>query len=178
MLGGLGMIADGPADRARAALCDDATRSNAEIALAIGASVDQVGDVRRALAALGVVEPLREPRRAFPQHVPLPRAPRSLQEGSCVGHPNARWWVSDDPAERELARRICDGCHVKAACRDWALRAVPASDTAIYAGTTAAARRRLRRALGITRPNAVVAINARKTCCPECGLPLSGDNLI
>jgi transposase-like protein len=68
---------------------------------------------------------------------------------------------------------------VKDACRDWALRAIPASDTSIYAGTTtAAARHRLRRALGIIRPNAVSAINAAKATCPECGLPLSGTNAI
>jgi hypothetical protein len=31
-------------------------------------------------------------------------------------------------------------------CRDWAVEAVPACDTAIYAATTAAGRARLRRA--------------------------------
>jgi hypothetical protein len=87
--------------------------------------------------------------------------------------------VSDDPAERTHARIVCiTECHVAQACLSWALRAVPTSDSAIYAGTGPSERRALRAQLGITRPNAVTAINAAKTVCPECGLPLSGPNLV
>ncbi len=63
-------------------------------------------------------------------------------------------------------------------CLDWALRAVPAGDPAIYAGTGPSERRLLRAQRGLARPNAVQAINAAKACCPACGLPLSGGNLI
>lgn len=166
------------ADLARSALLDDATRSNPEIASALGITTDQVGDVRRRLVDLGVLAPQRVPRPSLPQHVPMPRSPRILTEGHCAGHEHPGWWTSDDPAERELATQVCQSCHVSAQCLDWALRSVPIADTAIYAGTTASQRRRLRAQLGITRPNATAAINAAKTTCPECGLPLSGSNLI
>jgi hypothetical protein len=171
-------IAPSPADRCRLAWADDPDASTAEIALRARATVAQAGDVRRALADLGVLEPLREPRRAFPQHVPLPRSPRILAEGRCVGWPPPVPWVSDDRAERDRAREICAGCHVQPACLSWALRAVPVDDNAIYGGTGPGQRRRLRAERGIARPNAVAVINAAKQCCPECGLPLSGDNLI
>jgi hypothetical protein len=167
------------ADRCRAALRDDATRSNAEIAESEHVTTAQVAGVRRALENLGAIATQPVPPARFPEHVPLPRSPRVLMEGACVGHPDARWWVSDNQGERELARRVCDdSCHVKAPCLSWALRAIPASDTSIYGGTTAAARRRLRRALGIVRQNSVVMINAAKTACPSCGEALSGQNLI
>jgi hypothetical protein len=172
---------DGPssaADRARLGLVDDCTRSNAEIALAVQATPEQVASARRALISYGVIPPLREPRRAFPQHAPLPRSPRVLAEGACVGVIPSPW-VSDDPAERTHARLICiTQCHVASACLSWALRAVPVGDTAIYGGTTASERRVLRTAYGLQRPNGVTAINAAKTCCPACGLPLAGENLI
>jgi hypothetical protein len=166
------------ADLARSALLDDATRSNVEIAAALGITPDQVGGVRRSLVDLGAILPQRVSRPSFPQHVPMPRSPHILQQGHCVGHPHPGWWTSDDPAERELAIQVCQSCHVAAPCLDWALHAVPSQDTAIYGGTTASQRRRLRAERGITRPNATAAINAAKTTCPECGLTLSGSNLI
>jgi hypothetical protein len=171
------MTAGGPADRARVALLDDASRSNREIALAIGATTAQVAGVRRALVSYGVLAPLREPRRAFPAPVPMPRQPW-LAEGACVGHPHAHWWTSDITRERDLARQVCGGCHKAPACLFWALRAIPTSDSAIYGGTGPGQRRKLRKMLGITRPNAVAAVNAAKECCPACGLPLAGENLI
>jgi Transcription factor WhiB len=171
-------IAASPADRARAALLDDHTLTNAEVALRARAAPAQVASVRRALASYGVIPPASPPRRSFPAHVPLPRSPRVLAEGACVGVVPSPW-TSDDPADRTRARLTCiTGCHVAAACLSWALRAVPASDSAIYAGTGPSERRQLRAAAGLQRPNAVTAINAAKTCCPECGLPLSGENLI
>ena len=171
------MTAGGPADRARAALLDDASRSNREIALAIGATTAQVATVRRALVSYGVLAPLRLPPARFPEHVPMPRQPW-LAEGACVGHPHAHWWTSDDRAERDCARRVCGGCHKAPACLFWALRAIPTSDSAIYAATGPGQRRKLRKMLGITRRNATASINAAKECCPACGLPLAGDNLI
>jgi Transcription factor WhiB len=116
---------------ARAALIDDPTRTNAEIALAEGADVAQVGDVRRRLEGLGVIAPHRVPPARFPQHVPMPRQPWQLTEGACVGHPHAGWWTSDVPAERESARLICATCHVADACLAWALDAIPGDDSAI-----------------------------------------------
>src|SRR5262245_14806026 len=110
------------------------TRSNAEIALAVQATPEQVASARRALVSFGVIPAQREPRRAFPQHVPLPRSPRILAEGACVGVIPSPW-TSDDPANRTRARLICMDCHVQAACLSWALRAVPTDDSAIYAGT-------------------------------------------
>lgn len=158
-------------------LCDDATLTNAEAAAMACASVAQAGDVRRRLIALGVLEPQREPRRAFPVRLPLPPMPW-LAEAPCVGHPK-HWWTSDDPGERASAKAVCrTACHVRESCLSWSLRAVPVGDSAIYGGTGPAERRRLRAQRGITRPNAVAAINARKTWCPECGEALSGENLI
>jgi hypothetical protein len=171
-------LSPSPADRCRLAWAADADASTAEIALRARATVAQAGDVRRALEDYGVLAPRRESRRAFPQHVPLPRAPRILAEGRCVGVVPSPW-TSDDPGERAHARIVCmTECHVAAACLDWALRAIPSDDSAIYAGTGPSERRRLRAERGITRRNAVAAINAAKQDCPECGLPLAGENLI
>jgi hypothetical protein len=167
-----------PADRCRLVLLDDASLSNREVAALARATTAQAADVRRRLTGLGVLAPQRVVTARFPQHVPLPRSPRILAEGACVGVIPSPW-VSDDPGDRTRARLICiTECHVASACLSWALRAVPADDSAIYAGTGPSERRALRAQLGLRRPNAVVAINAAKTCCPECGLPLSGENLI
>ena len=171
-----------PSDRARAALLDDSTRSNREIALAARCTATQAASVRRALEDRAVIPPNRAPPPArFPGHVPMPRSPRVLTEGLCVanGHPSPDAWAEPRHPDRELARMLCiEACHVQQICLSWALRAVPVSDTAIYGGATRSQRTVLRRQRGITRPNATTAINARKTCCPECGLPLSGENLI
>jgi Transcription factor WhiB len=167
-----------PADRCRLVLLDDASLSNAEVARLADAKPAQAGDVRRRLTGLGVLAPQRVVTARFPQHAPLPRSPRILAEGACVGVMPSPW-VSDDPAQRTHARVICiTQCHVAGACLAWALRAVPVDDSAIYAGTGPSERRALRAQLGLRRPHGVVAINAAKTCCPECGLPLSGENLI
>jgi hypothetical protein len=171
-------LSPSPADRARMVLLDDPGLSSAEVALRARCRPETAANVRRALEGYGVLAPRREPARRFPQHVPLLRAPRVLMQGSCVGYRPPGLWTSDDPAQRDRAREICADCHVQPECLSWALRAVPVSDSAIYGAAGPAERRRLRAALGITRPNAVAVINARKTCCPECGLPLSGDNLI
>ena len=171
-------IAPSPADRARLAFLDDPSLSTAEVALIAGCRLATAQDVRRRLAGLGVLEPLREPRRAFPQHVPLPRSPRVLQEGACVGVLPSPW-TSDDPADRTRARLICiTECHVQAQCLDWSLRAIGSGDSAIYGGVGPSERRALRAGRGIRRPNGTVALNRAKTACPACGLPLSGENLI
>jgi hypothetical protein len=176
-------IAASPADRARAALLDDWTRSNREIALAVRSTTAQVASVRRALTGYGVLPVTTPQRRAFPSPAPLPRSPRSLQTGSCVGHPRPDLWISPaSPAEREEAKHICRFCcPVTLTCRDWALKAVPAADTAIYGGCTAPERARLRQQMGLGRlpgPSGRPAIEAALTTCPECGLPLQGPNLV
>lgn len=171
-------IAASPADRCREAYASDPSLSPAECALVARASRATAASVRRALVSYGVLEPAREPPARFPSPVPVPRSPRVLAEGSCVGVIPSPW-VSDLPADRTRARLICiTQCHVAAACLDWALRAVPTSDSAIYAGTGPSERRLLRAQRNLRRPNATTAINAAKTCCPECGLPLAGPNLI
>jgi hypothetical protein len=100
-----------------------------------------------------------------------------LAEGSCVGVLPSPW-TSDDPRDRTRARLICMECHVIEQCLRWSLAAIPNSDSAIYAGCGPSERRSLRAQRGIARPNGTAAINAAKTCCPQCGLPLSGPNLI
>jgi hypothetical protein len=160
-------------------LLADPGLSNAEVALRARCTPDQAGNVRRSLVSFGVLEPQREQQPRFPQHVPLPRSPRVLAEGACVGWPAPVPWVSDDPAERTHAKIICiTECHVIDACLRWSLAAIPTDDSSVYAGCGPSERRALRAQRGITRPNAVTAINAAKVTCPACGLPLSGPNLI
>jgi transcription factor WhiB len=179
-----GELSPSPSDRCRAALIDDATRSNTEIALAARSTPDQAASVRRALEARAVIPPHRAPPPArFPEHVPFPRSPRVLQEGLCVaaGHPPPDAWAEPRHPDRELARMLCrEACHVQAICLEWALAAVPHSDTAVYAGTTRSQRAVLRRQRGYPASplSGVPLINSRKTCCPACGLPLAGENLI
>jgi hypothetical protein len=101
-------------------------------------------------------------------------------QGSCVGRLPSLW-CSGDPADRAEARRICiTECPVQRDYLDWALEAIPRSDKAIYGGVNASQRARLARARGITAPrvSGIPLIEARMTCCPACGLPLSGENLI
>jgi hypothetical protein len=84
-----------------------------------------------------------------PSILELPVIPAAIwAEGQCT-RPDLpphlrRIWTSDDPAERELARKACRCCSVSMLCLDWALRAVPLDDSAIYGGTGRAARRRMR----------------------------------
>jgi hypothetical protein len=167
-----------PQDRIRLILLDDHTLSNREAARLADATPEQVQNVRYALTSHGLIPVQRVVTARFPQHAPLPRSPRILGEGACVGIIPSPW-TSDDPQDRAHAQIVCiTQCHVASACLAWALRAVPVSDTAIYGGTTASERRALRAAYGLQRPNGVVALNAAKTCCPQCGLPLAGENLI
>jgi hypothetical protein len=135
-----------PADRARAALIDDASRSNREIALAVRSTPAIVKRARIRLTALGVLPPSPVPQRHFPAHKALPRPPRDLMEGACVGspHPDA-WAAGADPADAILAAITCAGCHVLLACREWSLH-LPQSDLAIYGGWGAPDRERERRA--------------------------------
>jgi hypothetical protein len=64
--------------------------------------------------------------------------PRTLRK---VGYP----WTSDDPQDRELARRICRSCSVQMMCAEWSLH-LPREDSAIYAAMGGRERRRLRKA--------------------------------
>jgi len=161
------------------ALLDDPGRSNREIALAVRVKPQTVASVRRSLEDLGVLPVSRVPRRRFPELTPMPRQPWVLTESACAGHSQLDLWTSDDQADRNVAAQICRLCHVQAACLDWALVAVPVHDTAIYGGATAADRARLRRELGLAAPgpHGQPLINAGKTCCGACGLPLEGSNL-
>ena len=52
-------------------------------------------------------------------------------------------WTSDDPQDRDLARRICRSCDVRLLCLDWSLH-LPRWDRGIYAGLAVSGRRKLR----------------------------------
>ena len=169
-----------PADRARLALCDDSGRSDREIAIAVRVTVRTVQRTRRSLEDVGAIAVTRTPRRRFPEYVPRPHQPAELQQGACVGHPRADAWTSSDAEDRAFAAHLCrDACPVQQACLTWALTAAPSHDGAIYAGTTATQRTRLRRERGVVTPRLVgqVLINSLKTVCGTCDLPLSGRNL-
>jgi Transcription factor WhiB len=139
-------IAPSPADRARAALIDDPSRSSAEIALAVRSTPRIVTSARAQLASLGLIPASPFPRRAPPRLRAFPRPPRDLMQGSCVGHPDPGLWTDPaTPADRELARHICRfACPVTASCFEWAIAALPVDDRAIYAATTAGDRERIR----------------------------------
>ena len=139
-------IAPSPADRAREALLDDHTRSNKAIALAVRSTPQIVAAARRQLTGLGVLPASPYPRRRFPALKAMPRPPWELTTGSCVGHPHPELWTDPaTPADRELARQICAfACPVLVTCREWALASLPAGDLAIYGGTTAGDRERIR----------------------------------
>jgi hypothetical protein len=74
----------------------------------------------------------------------LPRQPRQLAAGLCVGHPHRDWWTSDGHAEREAACHVCCACPVRGPCLAWSLH-LPASDRAVYGGLSAAQRQQLAR---------------------------------
>ena len=169
-----------PADRARLALLDDATRSNNEIALSVRVKAQTVASVRRSLESLGVIAVTTVARRNPPEYVPTARQPRSLMQGACVGHAQPGLWCSEDAGERNVAVTICTACHVQRECLSWALVNLPVHDQAIWAGTNASQRTRLRRELGMDTaglPRGQPWINAVKINCNTCGLPLSGPNL-
>jgi Transcription factor WhiB len=134
-----------PADRAREALLDDPSASNREIALRARSTPAQVRAVRKALTGLGVLPATPYPQRSYPRFRPLPRPPRELMEGACVGHPNAdAWQPGASHYDREMAKNICRfSCHVAELCAEWSL-SLPVRDLAIYAGMTASERERVR----------------------------------
>jgi hypothetical protein len=169
-------LSPSPADRARMALLDDPGRSNAEIAISIRVRPATVVGVRRSLESLGVIAVTTVARRNFPETTPMPRQPKALMEGACVGY-REPLWTSEDVAQRAKAVRICNGCHVREICLEWALSALPAHDQAIWAGLNASARAQLRRERGLgAAMYGQPWINAVKTCCNTCGLPLEGPN--
>jgi hypothetical protein len=136
-------LSPSPADRVRMLLLDDSSLSNREVALMARITIAQVERVRRSMIDVGLLMP----RRVVPTHArfkQLPRSPRVLAEGLCVGHPNADAWTSDDWHERQLAIEVCRSCHVINARREFSLT-LPAKDKAIWAGMTASQRDRLRR---------------------------------
>jgi Transcription factor WhiB len=141
-------IAASPADRAREALLDDATRSNAEIAFAVRSTPQIVKAARAELASYGLLPATPYPQRRFPGHKALPRPPEALMEGACVGHPRPEAWTDPaTPADQITAALTCAGCHVLHQCREWSL-SLPTSDLATYGGWGASdrERERLRRA--------------------------------
>jgi hypothetical protein len=161
------------------ALLDDPGRSNAEIALAVRVKAGTVASVRRSLESLGVIAVTTVARRNPPEYVPTARQPRVLMQGACVGHSQPGLWTSDDAGERNLAVTVCTACHVQSDCLAWALANLPAHDSAIWAGTTATQRTRLRREYGMDmtgQPRGQPWINRLKINCNTCGLPLSGPN--
>lgn len=135
------------------ALRADPRRSNYVIAKAERTSEMTVRRARRQLEDAGVIPAVDAPARrpsTYPatagHAVVLPEAVAA--EGLCVQpglRPEHRYiWVSDDPADIALARRICRSCSVQMLCRDWSLKQ-PWSTWGIFGGTDRAQRRRLRR---------------------------------
>ena len=137
-------IAASPADRAREALADDPSRTDREIALAVRSTPAIVASARRELTAAGVLPAAPFPQRHPPRFKDLPCQPPELARGTCAGHPDADCWTSSDPERREFARNVCRfACPVTVACFEWSL-SLPESDTAIWGGTTASDRIRIR----------------------------------
>jgi hypothetical protein len=133
-----------PGDRIRAVLLDDHTLANGEVALMARATAAQVKAARYQLVCAGLIPPSRITAPPPPRFKDLPRSPPELAEGTCVGHPDADAWTSGDPLKREFAKTVCKfACHVQAICIEWSL-SLPERDRAIYGGTTAEDRLRLR----------------------------------
>jgi Transcription factor WhiB len=95
---------------------------------------------------------LKRPALADPDHPPprvreLPRPP-DWSRGLCTTVPSRMrtWWSSEIRPEREAARLMCQGCPVLGECETWSL-SFPLDDATIYAGMSAAERRRRARAL-------------------------------
>ena len=175
----------GAGERARAELLADASRSNLAIAEAAQCSKSTVVAARRALESAGQAEAsARQPRPQPVRPPPIPDIPRQpdLSAGRCATSGHADWWTSSDHAEREMARGICRCCPLLAACREWALSALPTADSSVYAGMSGAQRiaerRRRRQAARLAELSAPGRYNSLKTHCGTCGLPYSGDNLI
>jgi Transcription factor WhiB len=124
-------------------LLDDYTLTNAEVALRARVDRGLPRRVRYELVSLGAIPPSRIVAKRGPAFKPLPRPPWALTMGSCAGHERPGLWTSDVPAERAEAIEVCSGCPVQQACLGWSL-SLPSRDTAIYAGTTATQRARLR----------------------------------
>lgn len=119
----------------------------------IGGSPQRYCSRQCSIAAANARRPYRRglpPPSLPPNILALPVIPEAIwAEGQCT-RPDLperlrHIWTSDDPAEREMARRACRSCSVQMICRDWALHAVPLDDPAVYGGTGPAARRRMRR---------------------------------
>jgi hypothetical protein len=75
----------------------------------------------------------RDPKPASLQQPARP----DLSAGLCVGHPLARYWISDNQAERNAAAAICrSGCPVIGACAEFAISIPIGNGGAVYAGLT------------------------------------------
>jgi transcription factor WhiB len=149
-------------DRVRLVLLDDHTLGNREVAVLANATAAQVERVRRSMIDVGLLMPRRVVAAHLRGFKELPRSPRILAEGLCVGHAQPDYWTSDDWHERQVAISVCQSCHVLDACREWSL-SLPAKDQAIYAGLTSLGRARLRRQrAGLPEPANLVNANARR----------------
>jgi Transcription factor WhiB len=84
------------------------------------------------------------PRSLSAETAQLPKMPGQLADGLCTRHPHPDWWSSTSPAERAAAQRVCRRCPVVRICFAWALN-LPTTDTLVWAGLSAAQRRRLQR---------------------------------
>jgi hypothetical protein len=100
---------------------------------------------QRAASAARHASP-RTPPRQPPRVLSLPPAP-DWSRGLCTTVPSRMraWWTSADRSEREAAQRMCQGCPVLEDCARWSTAALPASDSSIWAGMSAAERARQRR---------------------------------
>ena len=85
------------------------------------------------------------PLAAPPPAWEMPALPEVIWLGGLCVQPGAPlYWTSDDAAEREMARKTCLVCSVRAICRDWSLEALPRADDAIYGALDGNGRRRAR----------------------------------
>ena len=96
-------------------------------------------------------------RLADPDHPPpaireLPAMPEEIRLGGLCVQPDLRpehryVWTSDEPEDREIARRYCRACSVRMICHGWSL-SLPVTDAAIYAGMSQVQRLKAKREAG------------------------------
>jgi WhiB family transcriptional regulator, redox-sensing transcriptional regulator len=75
----------------------------------------------------------------------VPPLPPDLVRGLCVPHPDPDLWMSDRPADRDQAVRVCLRCPVIESCRAWAVSQPAAYDlVGVLGGWTVSEREAVR----------------------------------